>query len=252
MIDRIYPGTASALTDDDLLELYAGAALPEGSAPPVPAEGRVRVNFVTSLDGSATVDGRSGALGGPADLRVFDLLRRLADTVLVAAGTVRTEGYGPMRLHDADVRWRRDHGLPDHPVFAIVSRSLDLDPSSRVFTQAPVRALVVTTSNAPHDRRAALEGVADVIDCGATTVEPRAMRAALVDRGLPRIHCEGGPSLLGALISADEVDELCLSISPTLEGGAGPRIAAGGASAHTLRLAHVLRAGDLLLTRHIR
>ncbi|WP_245631550.1 pyrimidine reductase family protein [Curtobacterium ammoniigenes] len=252
MIEQIAPRSAPELTDDDILELYAGAPIPPSGPPPVPSNGRIRVNFVTSLDGSATVDGRSGSLGGPADLRVFDLLRRLADVVLVGAGTVRTEGYGPMRLHDADVVWRRNHGLPDHPVFAIVSGALALDPTSPIFTEAPVRPLILTVANAPDGPRAALDAVADVIDCGDTTIDPAQVRAAVVQRGLPRIHCEGGPSLLGALIAADAVDELCLSLSPTLEGGAGPRIAAGRSAPRTLRLAHVLRADDLLLTRHVR
>ena len=40
----------------------------------------------------------SGGLGGAADHALFSTLRALADVVLVAAGTVRAEGYGPARL----------------------------------------------------------------------------------------------------------------------------------------------------------
>jgi riboflavin biosynthesis pyrimidine reductase len=262
-----------ALTDDDLLERYA---FPVPSVAPVatvtsvglearpasegPAGGWLRVNFVTSLDGSATADGLSGSLGGPDDLRVFDLLRRLADVVLVASGTVRSEGYGPMVLHDADVAWRRERGMPDHPVFAIVSGSLSLDPASRVFTEAPVRPIVLTGSAGSDAdgwaaRRAALAEVADVLDCGGSdgALDVAVARRALVARGFARIHCEGGPSLFGALVAGDLVDELCLSVSPQLEGGAGPRIVHGTSSGlRDMRLAHVLRAGDLLLLRSVR
>src|SRR6478752_9729815 len=73
----------------------------------------VRVNFVASIDGAATDHGLSGGLSGQADKRVFDILRRLCDVVLVGAGTVRAEGYGPMRLDTASVRWRRANGLVD-------------------------------------------------------------------------------------------------------------------------------------------
>jgi riboflavin biosynthesis pyrimidine reductase len=267
MIEALFPvGIAGALDDDALLALYArGAAaaaaassdpvlgLEAGVAPAVPAGGWVRVNFVASVDGSATVDGLSGSLGGPDDLRVFDLLRRLSDVVLVASGTVRDEGYGAMRLHDADVGWRRAHGMADHPVFAIVSGTLNLDPASSIFTDAPVRPLVLTVASAPDDRRAALRAVADVVDCGADTIDAGVVRRVLVERGLPRIACEGGPSFLGTLIAADAVDELCLSIGPVLEGGAGPRIARGSSPApRGMELGHVLRAGDLLLTRYTR
>ncbi|ARC58101.1 2,5-diamino-6-ribosylamino-4(3H)-pyrimidinone 5'-phosphate reductase [Frondihabitans sp. 762G35] len=241
-------GPQDALTDADLLDLYAR---PDRRTP------FLRVNFVASVDGSATAEGLTAALGGPADLRVFDLLRRLADVVLVAAGTVRSEGYGAMRLPDEAARWRVERGLPPHPVFAVVSGSLDLDPASDVFAKAPVRPIVLTHDAADPARRAALSEVADVVSCGATTIDQESLVAALVARGLPQIHCEGGPGLLGALVAADLVDALCLTISPALEGGAGPRIdrAPEGVppvDLQELRLDHVLLAGDMLLTQYSR
>ena len=246
---NVLPPSIADLSDDDLLELYTADA----------GDPWLRVNFVATLDGSASAAGVSGSLGGDDDLRVFDLLRRVADVVLVAAGTVRDEGYGPMVLHDADMAWRRAHGMPDHPVFAIVSGSLSLDADSRVFTAAPVRPVVLTSvAAARSDRGRALAAVADVVPCGGAgapdTVDPVALRDALVARGLRTIHCEGGPSFLGSLVAADLVDELTLTIDPTLEGGAAPRIVRGSSpSLRRLQPAHVLRgAGDVLLTRYLR
>ncbi|QHC58447.1 pyrimidine reductase family protein [Rathayibacter sp. VKM Ac-2760] len=241
-IDRLRPAPARDLDDAALLVAYAEGA----------AERWLRVNFVSSIDGAVTHDGVSGALGGDADLRVFDLLRRLADVVLVAAGTVRAEGYGPMVLGDDAAAARVAQGLPPHPVFAVVSGSLDLDPASRLFTEAPVRPIVVTTAAAPERRRAALAEVADVLVCGADALDPGAMRAQLAERGLGRIHCEGGPGLLGTLLAADAVDELCLTLSPSLEAGDAGRIARGESPARAMRLAHVLAAGDTLLLRYLR
>nr|WP_254072243.1 pyrimidine reductase family protein [Rathayibacter sp. VKM Ac-2857] len=215
-------------------------------------EAWLRVNFVSSIDGAVTREGVSGALGDEADLRVFDLLRRLADVVLVAAGTVRTEGYGPMVLGDEPAAARAAAGQPPHPVFAIVSGSLDLDPASRIFTEAPVRPIVVTTGASPERRRAELAEVADVLICGEDALDAGRMRAELAARGLGRIHCEGGPGLLGTLLAADAVDELCLTISPSLESGDAGRIARGPATPRDLRLAHVLAAGDTLLLRYLR
>ncbi|WP_260855689.1 pyrimidine reductase family protein [Curtobacterium sp. 9128] len=245
------PPLIADLSDDELVALYGREARP-ASGPS--ADGWLRVNFVSTADGAASAGGLSGSLGGDDDLRVFDLLRRTADVVLVAAGTVRDEGYGPMRLDDAAIAWRRAHGMPDHPVFAIVSGSLSLDPASTVFTEAPVRPVVLTSSSAPAGRRAALSAVADVVSCGEESVDAALVRRTLVARGLTTIHCEGGPSFFGALIAADEVDELCLTIDPSLEGGAAPRIATGSSpELRRMRLAHVLRgAGDVLLTRYLR
>ncbi|WP_152631190.1 pyrimidine reductase family protein [Agreia bicolorata] len=213
----------------------------------------LRVNFITSLDGSATVKGLSGGLGGPADKLVFDTLRRLADVVLVGAGTVRAEGYGAMRLSDADAAWRQAHGLAAQPAFALVSGRLDLDPTSDVFAKAPVRPLVLTSASAPADARAALDGVADVISCGEEHVEPQRILDALVERGLTQILCEGGPRLFGTFLEADLVDELCLTVSPLMEGGAGIRISRGESeAARRMRLVHVLESDGLLLTRYER
>ncbi|MFK4481525.1 pyrimidine reductase family protein [Curtobacterium sp. AB7] len=246
---NLLPPSIADLSDDDLIDLYTAGA----------SASWLRVNFVATLDGSASAAGVSGSLGGPDDLRVFDLLRRVADVVLVAAGTVRDEGYGPMVLHDADVAWRRAHGMPDHPVFAIVSRSLSLDPASRVFTEAPVRPVVLTSAAAaPSDAGVALSSVADVVPCSSAadpeSVDVSLVRDAVVARGLGTIHCEGGPTFLGSLIAADAVDELTLTIDPSLEGGTGPRIARGGSpELRRMRPAHVLRgAGDVLLTRYVR
>ena len=234
-----------ALTDAQLIALYA---------PVNRSERLVRANFVSSIDGSATLGGLSGELGDPADKRVFDVLRQLCDVVVVGAGTVRAEGYGAMRLEPPATLWRAKNGLPEHPAFAIVSRGLELDLESDVFTRAPRRPLVLTTSSADRSRRTALARVADVVDCGENSVEPQRLVAELVGRGLTQIHCEGGPSLLGDLIAADELDALCLTLSPVLEGGVGPRIshASQPSVPRDLILDHVVLAGSMMLTKYSR
>ena len=219
---------------------------------------------MASLDGAATSEGLSAGLQPPGDARVFELLRRLADVVLVAAGTVRGEGYGALRVSDASVSWRREHGLPDHPVFAIVSRRLDLDPRSPVFTEAPVRPIVVTvessvrssstgSSGAGPSKAQALAGVADLLVAGSAELDAGRMRSGLAERGLEQILCEGGPSFFGALIGAGAVDELCLTVAPQLLAGDAPRIAHGNdVGATRMRLQHVLREGDALFLGHRR
>lgn len=245
-IDALWPDPAERLDDEQVLERYA--------VPPGPW---LRMNFVESLDGAVTREGRSGALGGDGDRRVFGLLRRLADVVVVGAGTARAEGYAAMRLGDRSAAWRLDHGAAAHPVLALVSGRLDLDPASPMFTDAPVRPLVYTVPGASPERRAALAEVADVVDAELVidpgTVDPRRVRDDLVTRGLPRIHAEGGPSLFGAAIAAGVVDELCLTLAPSLEGGDAGRIAHAPTPAPTgMALAGVLRAGDELLLRYRR
>ncbi len=238
-IDRLWPEPALDLDDDALVVGLRGAD-------PV-----LRVNFVSSVDGAATRDGLSGGLGDPADRRYFELLRRVADVVLVGAGTVRAEGYGPMRVSDASAAWRVANGLTPHPVFAIVSGALDLDAGSRIFTEAPVRPVVLTTEG--RDVPAFAE-VADVVQTGrGDRIDAASAVAALRARGLVRILCEGGPHLFGSLLAADEVDELCVTVEPTLEAGGARRIAQGELpEPRGLALAHVLQSGSTLLLRYHR
>ena len=214
----------------------------------------LRLNFVASLDGAATRDGVSGGLGTIADKMVFDTLRLLTDVILVGAGTVRAEGYGGALVSDSDRVWRREHGLAEHPPLAIVSGRLDLDPQHPSLRDAPTRPIIVTHAGSSADRRAALAEVADVLVCGTDTVDARRVVAALAERGLSQILCEGGPSLVGALIEADAVDELCLTLSPVLDGGSAGRISHGGGAAtpRAMRLVHALPAGDTVLLRYAR
>lgn len=241
-IDSLLPLPASDLSDDALSALYDRA---DRSAP------WLRVNFVSSVDGAATIDGVSGGLGGAADHRIFDLLRELCDVVIVGAGTVRGEGYGPMVLPPSSVARRVSRGLSPHPVFAIVSNRLDLDPASRIFTEAPVRPIVVTTDAAPHDQLNSLAAVADVLIAGEQHLDPARLVSELAGRGLTQQHCEGGPSLFGTLLAAGGIDELCLTVSPHLVAGDAKRIAAGALpSPRELTLGHVLVSDDTLLLRY--
>jgi len=236
-IDELWPRPAENLSDDDLI---ADLDVPG-----------VRVNFVSSIDGAAARDGRSAGLSDPGDKRRFELLRRVSDVVVVGAGTVRDEGYGAMRVSDASVRWRTAHGRGEHPVFAIVTAALDLDPASRIFADAPVRPVILTTEQAAG--KAAFADAADVVVAGSSRVDGALAVAALRERGLTRILCEGGPSLFGSFLAADVVDELCLTIAAILEGGEAPRIVHGDLpAARDMRLAAVQRTGDDLLLRYAR
>ncbi|WP_017793830.1 pyrimidine reductase family protein [Leucobacter salsicius] len=239
-IDGLFPAPATGLSDADLLA--------ELDAP------GLRMNFVSSIDGAVTREGLSGGLSSDADKRLFGLLRRVADVVLVAAGTVRTEGYTAMRVDPESAAWREAHGKPAHPVFAIASGRLDLDPESPIFTDAPTPPILLTTP-AGAARAPLFAGRAEVV-VAATAAGDRVDGAAAVEalraRGLTRILCEGGPTFFGALIAADAVDELCLTIEPTLEAGEARRIATGRATPRNMRLARVLASGDTLLLRYSR
>ncbi len=217
----------------------------------------LRANMVVSVDGAASLAGRSGGLSGPADRLVFSVLRSLADVILVGASTARVEGY---RLAAERNIWAalRD-GRPPTPPIAVVTRELSLDPDSPLLANAPAgaRTIILTTAAAPAARRAAAARHADVVVAGPDRLTPAAIIAALAERGFRRLLTEGGPSLLTQINSAGLLDDLCLTISPVLEGGQAGRIVTPDEGERRgavtgLRLAHVLEDHGYLLCRYQR
>lgn len=242
-------GPVSAVGDSQLAEHYA---YPENLS-----SCWVRANFISSLDGAATADGRSGALGGHGDRALFRLMRELADVVVVGAGTVRIETYSGAQLGVTERQRRNARGQREVPPIAIVTRSAVLDRDLPVFTQTEVPPLLLTTHNATAGARARFAGLADVHDCsGADTdgVDLGVALRTLAGLGLTRVLTEGGPSLLGAFIGDDLLDDLCLTIAPTVVGGGSTRIAGGHGELITrLQRRHVLSDEEgYLYTRYSR
>jgi riboflavin biosynthesis pyrimidine reductase len=197
---QLFPETIDAV---EPIDVYRDLPVVEGR----PA---VRLNMISSVDGATALEGRSGGLGGPADRKVFAALRSLADVVLVAAGTVRAENYGPGNV----------------PI-AVVSGSLRLDWDTPFFTAATHRPIVVTSALAPAEAVEQAEAVADVLVAGDAEVDLVEAVAQLGERGFAHVLAEGGPSFNGVLAAAGLLDELCLTVAPVLVLGEAKRILAG-------------------------
>jgi riboflavin biosynthesis pyrimidine reductase len=220
----------------------------------------VLANMVGGLDGSAAVDGRVGALSGGADAELFRRMRALADVVLVGAETVRRERYGPVRLPDADRAGRRRSGLTPTPPVAVVSRSLVIDWSIPLFAAVaepggvgPSRPLVVTSADADPARVAEASRHADVVVAGDHHVEVPLAVDRLAERGHRVVLCEGGPTLLGEVVAAGLLDELCLTLSPVMGGDPLPIATVPRCGDLVgMRLAHVARSQDVLFLRYER
>ena len=203
--------------DVDLLGAYA------------PPTGRrfVRCNMISSVDGAIAVRGRSGMLGGPADRRVFEVLRSLADVILVGAATARAEMYGPARLSEPHRDARERRGQAPVPPIAVVTRSAQLDWSSPLFVSAEVRPVLLTTTDADRGALDRARSVADVVQAGDDHVDLGQALGALEQRGYANVLVEGGPGINAQLVREQLLDELCLTVAPRLVAGMGPRVLAG-------------------------
>lgn len=235
--DSATPSDAE-LSDAQLAELYA--------YPPDLERPWVRVNFVSSVDGAVSVDGRTAGLATPSDQKVFGLLRELADVVVVGAGTARAEGYRGARTNPALRSARETRGQAPVPPIAVVTASGRLAADAPLFTDTTVAPLVITTTRGADAHGDALRAAgAQVHTAGVQRVEPATLLAVLAELGLHRVLCEGGPTLFGDLVVEDLVDELCLTTAPVLALGGAGRIAAGPPTPpRELTLGHVLCDDD--------
>ena len=213
----------------------------------------VAIGMVGSLDGAVAVEGTSGGLGGAGDRAAFRALRSLADVVLVGLGTARAESYRPA-WPARHVAARAARGQEPLARLALVTGSGRVPPDLRALTDPEHPPLVVTTPAGATTARPRVAGRAELVVVEATdegTVAPAAALAALAARGLGRVACEGGPTLNHAMLAAGVVDELWVTIAPTLVGGgrglAGPALEDGP---HELVLLELRVHGSELLCRY--
>lgn len=219
---RLLPEFAEIALED----VYDGLRLPDGG--PGLERAAVVLGMVTSVDGAVSVDGRSGGLGGAADGVAFRRLRDACDAILVGAGTVRAEDYGPPRASPDRAAARVAGGAAPGPQLLVVTARADLHPGARLFRarrDAGVPApIVVTRELAPPGAVEALRRVAEVVSFGRDEVDLEATLRWCASRGWRRVLCEGGPALAGALLADDLLDEVFVTVAPTLVGGDAGRI----------------------------
>jgi riboflavin biosynthesis pyrimidine reductase len=199
---RLLPDPAETSVDEALAPLdFAGWAPEERPY--------LFTNFVLSLDGRATLGGRSGELGSETDTAMLVGLRKRAEAVMIGAGTMRVERYGQLR---------------HNRLVCVVSGSLELPWDAELFTCGEGRVVVFTTSeDDPPETATAVHLVRTegMVDLG------EAMRYLRAEESIRSLLCEGGPHLHAQLIEAEVVDELFVTHAAKLAGGEGPHLVAG-------------------------
>lgn len=214
------PASVEQLVNELRLAELAAQVSPTVAGEPAHRRPYLALNMVSTADGRATVDGRSGTIGEAADRQLFHGLRTTVDAVMAGAGTIRVERYRRIIREEPARVARRARGLAEEPWAVIVSGRLDVPPDTPILQDPAARVVILTASAASlplpeggaevHYVRAAEEGLLDL---------PAAM-AELYERfDVRTVMCEGGPHLNSHLLAAGLVDELFLSLSPKLAGG---------------------------------
>jgi riboflavin-specific deaminase-like protein len=182
------------------------------------------LNFATTLDGRAAIQGRSGPIGSATDTEMLQRLRTRVDAVMIGAGTMRAERYGRV-VSEPDFRaYRESTGLTHDPLAVIVSNRLELPWDAGLFTDGGGQVVIFTASDQEPPETATPVTVvrhADGVELD------RALEWLLTEREIKSVLCEGGPTLHGRLREGGLADELFLTIAPKIVGGEGPRVLEG-------------------------
>ena len=216
-VRRLFPDAG----DTTVAEQLAGLELNALARPERPY---LILNFVTTIDGRAAIDGKSGGIGSRTDMEMLQRLRTRVDAVMIGAGTMRAEHYGRI-VSDPDLRaYRERTGLAHDPLAVIVSNRMELPWDASLFTNGGGRVIVFTAS--PDETPETATPVTVVRHPDGVDL-PRALEWLLEERGIRSVLCEGGPTLHGRLRESGLADELFLTIAPKIAGGEGPRILEG-------------------------
>lgn len=212
----------------------------------------VLVNFISTVDGRSTFAGRSGQLGDEGDRALFHGLRERADAVLVGTRTLTVERYGRV-LGRVERRERRlAQGRSAEPLACLVTRSGMVPADIPLFAEPEARVLIFTATEL---ELGGVQAQVDVVrlDPGALTLTT-VLRRLREDHGVELLLCEGGPMMFGSLLEENLVDELFLTLSPTLSGGgSSPTITSGTEfpQLRRLRLAWMLERENFLYLRYL-
>jgi len=210
----------------------------------------VATNFAVTVDGRATIGGKSGPIGSDADTEMLVGLRGRFDAVMIGAGTMRVERYGGIASKQ-ETRERRERlGVHPEPLMVLVSGRLDLPWDAPLFDEGG-RVLIFTASETEPPETAARVDVVrhdDRVDLVA------ALRHLRREDDVRAVLSEGGPHLHSQLWAAGVVDELFLTTAPRMTGGDAPRILEGRPLPGTteLELAWLLEQDGELFARYRR
>jgi riboflavin-specific deaminase-like protein len=216
-VRRLLPDVAETTVAEQLAELDLKGLAHDGRP-------YLILNFATTLDGRAAINGHSGPIGSETDTEMLQRLRTRVDAVMIGAGTMRVERYGRI-VSDPQLRaYRERTGLAHDPLGVIVSNRLELPWDAGLFTDGGGRVVVFTASEEEPPETAT---PVTLIRHPAGVDLDRALQWLLSERGIRSVLCEGGPTLHGRLREAGLADELFLTIAPKIAGGEGPRVLEG-------------------------
>lgn len=175
------------------------------------------VNFISSADGRATVEGRSAGLGDDGDKALFRSLRRQTDALLAGTGTLRAERYGRVLSNPASRDWRTQHGMRPEPIACTLTRSGSLPLDIPLFAEPEAHVIVFTSADIDTS---GVEAQLEIVKLDPVELTfAAALQYLRREYDVRMLLCEGGPRVFARLAHERVADQLFLTLSPKLVGG---------------------------------
>lgn len=218
----------------------------------------VMINMVSSLDGGTSEAGISSKIGSGSDRRVMDTLRASVDAVMVGAGTLRAEKYSvltPQYLSKARV----SRSQSDQPWLVVPTTTGDI-PEDNLLGSLPETTILIVPEDSPIERHDLANRIVRTPNTPSDERSSMTRSLKLLRElfGIQSLLVEGGPTLNHQLFEANLVNELFLTLAPTLLGVHSGETSSilNGPPLNTpkdakLRAVHVIR-DELLLRYEIR
>jgi riboflavin-specific deaminase-like protein len=204
----------------------------------------VYLNVATTADGKLAPTNRHFIpFSSKRDQELLIELRTRCDAVMAGARTVDSV---PVNLGPGGKKYRemrRKNDLSEYNLRVVVSGSASLDADAEIFKHKFSPLIVLVTARAPKKKVQCLEKLGAIVKvCGKAELDFRyALRWLRKEWNVTRLLCEGGGEINGALLCADLVDEIYLTLCPTIFGGRHAPTMTDGAGIEKLSQARRLK-----------
>jgi 5-amino-6-(5-phosphoribosylamino)uracil reductase len=175
------------------------------------------VVLAMSADGKISDIARSHPrFGSQQDFDHLEQQVALADAVLFGAATLKAGGTAMRVLKPELIEQRLASGKPDQPIQIVCTRSGNIDPAIKFFQQPIPRYLLTTSTGAQHWQNK--PDFDFVLPASGESIDWHQAFSVLHEHGIKTIAVLGGGEIVAALLEADLIDELHLTICPLLLG----------------------------------
>ena len=183
---------------------------------------RVIVSVAMSLDGFIDDSGPQRLiLSSPEDFEAVHRLRAESDAILVGGETVRADNPSLTTRKDEYFALRRQRGVPPHPIKATITRTGNLPPDAKFFTDGSALKLVYCGARADSALEKRLEMRATVVRFPDDEIRAGSILQDLDARGASQVMIEGGAGTIALFLQAGVVDVVRLAVAPVTCGASG-------------------------------